>query len=411
MAAAPDHGVLQQPGPPPLGAILVQRGLLTQEQLAAALEESRRTGEPTGEAIVRLGFASAATVAQALATQHGGPLKTEFGYAVGFSETSSDAATPAAAAGSPPPPPVSPVPAQDERPAAPAPASAVRATPPVDPVPAPAPSRAAEPATPSPEEVVRRWQQYAQQVMQQRDAALEQTRTVAAELEPAKARVAELERKVEELEAAEVRVAEVEATATVVEVERSKLERSVEEAEARNAELHQKIEELSVGAAAHDQKLADAHVKLEEAESNLDAAHEEAARAKMEKVALEAAHESMKARNDDLEARLKELEAEVAHLEAERHDVLEVARTLGEQRRSDAVAHDGHTEDSAHLLFVPGPEGYRLVEHDGPPPAPGSTVELPDDEGGETLRLVVTKVAAAPFPGKRLACAYLVDAA
>jgi len=412
MAAAPDQGVLQQPGPPPLGAILVQRGLLTQEQLAAALEESRRTGEPTGEAIVRLGFASAATVAQALATQHGGPLKTEFGYAVGFSDASSTAADPAAAAGSPPPPPVSPVPAQDARPAAPAPAPAVRAKPPVEPVPAPAPSQPAAPATPSPEEVVRRWQQYAQQVTQQRDAALEQARTLASELEPAKALVVELERKVEELEAAEVRVAELEATATVVEVERAKLERLEEESESRIAELQQKIEELSVGAAAHDQKLADAQAKLEEAESKLDGAHEEAARAKMEKVALEAAHESMKARNEDLEARLKELEAEVTHLEAERHDVLEVARTLGERRRGDAVAHDHHAEDSAHLLFVPGREGYRLVEHEGPPPAPGSTVELPsDDEGGETLRLVVTKVAAAPFPGRRLACAYLVDAA
>lgn len=73
MAAAPDNGTLRPPGPPPLGAILVGRGLLTEEQLQAALGESNRTGEPTGEVIVRLGFATAATIAQALATQHGGP--------------------------------------------------------------------------------------------------------------------------------------------------------------------------------------------------------------------------------------------------------------------------------------------------------------------------------------------------
>ncbi len=132
MAAAPDNGMLRPPGPPPLGAILVQRGLLTEEQLAAALAENKRTGEPTGEIIVRLGFATAATIAQALATQHGGPLKTEYGYAVGFG-----GAAPAGPVG---PPPVSPVPAQDERSTAPAPASAVRAAPPVERAPVPAPT-------------------------------------------------------------------------------------------------------------------------------------------------------------------------------------------------------------------------------------------------------------------------------
>src|ERR1022692_201606 len=110
MAAAPDNGTLRPPGPPPLGAILVQRGLLTEEQLAAALAENKRTGEPTGEIIVRLGFATAATIAQALATQHGRPLKTEYGYAVGFGGSALAAtAAPAAA-----PPPVSIVRAQDE---------------------------------------------------------------------------------------------------------------------------------------------------------------------------------------------------------------------------------------------------------------------------------------------------------
>lgn len=381
MAAAPDHGALQPPGPPPLGAILVRRGLLTEEQLATALAEAKRTGEPTGEVIVRLGFASAATVAQALATQHGGPLKTEYGYAVGFGPPTSPA--PAAAAG-PPPPPVSPVPAQDERPAAPAPASAVRATPPVEPVLSPAPSPAtpapAAPATPSQVEVARQWQQYGQQAKEQRDAALEQ-------VEAAKTRVAELERRIEELEGAEVRVAELEATATVVEVERAKLERLEEESESRIAELQQSIEELSVAAAKHDQDLAGL---------------------KAEKLALDAAHTALTSRNEHLEERVKELEAEVARLEAERHDVLEVARTLGEQRRAER--HELHAEDASHLLFVPGRDGYRLEEHDGPPPAPGSTVELAAEEGAP-VRLLVTKVCAAPFPGERLACAYLVDAA
>jgi hypothetical protein len=66
----------------PLGSILVRRGVLTEEQLAAALAEQQRSGEKLGEVLVRLGFAIAPTVGLGLAAQHGGPLKTEYGYAI-----------------------------------------------------------------------------------------------------------------------------------------------------------------------------------------------------------------------------------------------------------------------------------------------------------------------------------------
>jgi hypothetical protein len=156
-------------------------------------------------------------------------------------------------------------------------------------------------------------------------------------------------------------------------------------------------------------------------DAELAKAHEEAARIRMEKVAVEAAHESMAAHTADLEERVKQLEAanahtarleqqleeasaQIAHLEAEREDVLKVAKVLGEERR-----HHDHSDDPAHLLFIPGREGYRLVEQDGPPPAPGSTLEVADEEG-TAVTLTVTKVGASPLPGTRLACAYLVAA-
>ena len=84
MAAVPDDGMIRPPGPAPLGAILVQRGVLTPEQLTAALAEQTRSGDQLGEIIVRLGFAAAPLIGQGLATQHGGLLKTEYGFAVGF---------------------------------------------------------------------------------------------------------------------------------------------------------------------------------------------------------------------------------------------------------------------------------------------------------------------------------------
>ena len=68
----------------PLGTMLVQRGLITPEQLAEALAEQKASGEPLGKIVVARGFAAPATIAQALATQHGGLLKTEYGFATGF---------------------------------------------------------------------------------------------------------------------------------------------------------------------------------------------------------------------------------------------------------------------------------------------------------------------------------------
>jgi hypothetical protein len=83
MAAVPEHG-RAQPSFRLLGRLLVQRGALTEEQLEAALAEQERTQRPLGTVVVDLGFVTPALVAQALATQHGGLLKTEYGYATGF---------------------------------------------------------------------------------------------------------------------------------------------------------------------------------------------------------------------------------------------------------------------------------------------------------------------------------------
>jgi hypothetical protein len=57
---------------------------------------------------------------------------------------------------------------------------------------------------------------------------------------------------------------------------------------------------------------------------------------------------------------------------------------------------------TAHLLFVPSPERYVLVERDGPPPSEGSEVEL------EERLFVVSKVGRAPFPDEPRACAFLL---
>jgi len=67
-----------------LGRIMVEEGFVTPEQLDAAIVEQRRTSKPLGQVLVELGLASAGAVANALAEQHGGVLKTEFGVSAGL---------------------------------------------------------------------------------------------------------------------------------------------------------------------------------------------------------------------------------------------------------------------------------------------------------------------------------------
>ena len=81
--------------PPRLGEVLVQHGVVTPQQLQVALEEQRQTGRPIGEIIVERGFAPGPMVAQALATQRGGLVKTEYGFATGFQSAPPAPAAPA----------------------------------------------------------------------------------------------------------------------------------------------------------------------------------------------------------------------------------------------------------------------------------------------------------------------------
>ncbi|HSC49885.1 MAG TPA: hypothetical protein VLD16_06430, partial [Gaiellaceae bacterium] len=96
---------------------------------------------------------------------------------------------------------------------------------------------------------------------------------------------------------------------------------------------------------------------------------------------------------------LERLEAENRRLQEE----LELLRA--ELTRPKLVEAPEPEPASAHLLFVPSPARYALVERDGPPPPEGSEVEL------EERLFVVSKVGPAPFPGETLACAFLLPRA
>jgi hypothetical protein len=62
--------------------------------------------------------------------------------------------------------------------------------------------------------------------------------------------------------------------------------------------------------------------------------------------------------------------------------------------------------ETSHLLLVPTPARYMLVERDGAPPRPGEEVEVAEVEA----RFVVAKVGCAPFPREPRRCAFLLPA-
>ena len=99
-----------------------------------------------------------------------------------------------------------------------------------------------------------------------------------------------------------------------------------------------------------------------------------------------------------------EPDPELERLESENRRLQdEIERLRGEFTKLKLV--ETPEPASAHLLFVPTPKRYELVERDGPPPSEGSLLEL--ESGG----FVVSKVGAAPFPDEPRACVFLLPLA
>jgi hypothetical protein len=88
---------------PRLGDLLLSSGLITQEQLDESLTLARTAEKPLGHVLVERGLVPAHSIAMALADQHGGPLKTEFGFATGRGSVPRPAALPDQARSSVPP--------------------------------------------------------------------------------------------------------------------------------------------------------------------------------------------------------------------------------------------------------------------------------------------------------------------
>jgi hypothetical protein len=92
---------------------------------------------------------------------------------------------------------------------------------------------------------------------------------------------------------------------------------------------------------------------------------------------------------------------ELDRLEAENRRLQdEIERLRGEFTKLKLV--EASQPASSHLLFVPTPARYLLVERDGAPPQPGTKLEL------EQGAFAVAKLGDAPFPGEDRPCAFLL---
>jgi hypothetical protein len=106
-----------------------------------------------------------------------------------------------------------------------------------------------------------------------------------------------------------------------------------------------------------------------------------------------------------------EPDLELERLQAENRRLHEeIERLHGEFTKLTLVEAEADAEEpepeqpSSHLLFVPTANRYLLVEREGPPPAPGDELELPDVDG----LLLVTKVGRSPYPENGRPCAFLL---
>ena len=93
-----------------------------------------------------------------------------------------------------------------------------------------------------------------------------------------------------------------------------------------------------------------------------------------------------------IDARLADWEARLDRLETE------------EQRPTQEVSEaPAEPAVGGHVLFVPSPSGYALVERGGESPSVGELIEL---EGREES-YAVARVVRSPLPGDARRCAYL----
>lgn len=385
-----------RPPAEPLGTLLLNRGLITAEQLAAALEAQKGSSEPLGAIVVAQGFATPATIAQALATQSGGLLKTEYGFATGFGSPT-DRPAPIHIGE----PPISTA-RIGVRPAAPV---VTMTAPAPEVVEADYPTVALAEAPPMVAQV--------DNLAADQNAVRAELTAASVETErlaSANSRLAEMRAELEQRLAHETqRAASLESELAELRASRSEVTEDAGRSTALEAEIATRdaaLEEFRVAAVAWQAAHADLEQQLAEATEHAASASTTES-VSTELVELREAASAAESARVDLEERLAQ---ELAAAALRHETITELRLALDEAVAATPETRPEPTDKWAsaerHLLFFQGGEAYELVERAGPPPSPGASVDV----AGSVKAQIVTRVGSAPVPGSELPCAYLIAA-
>ena len=173
---------------------------------------------------------------------------------------------------------------------------------------------------------------------------------------------------------------------------------ALEQREERARELHFRVEQvLRDGALELDLRQAELSTRASELDAREAALEQEREKVESRRRALGAVElraATATRREDDVRLREQELERRAAEL-------AEYARELDERVASPAHSPSRPVREDEHVALVSTGDRYRLIVRTGPPPEPGTAVEL-DDMPYRTLRLT-----ASPLPGDDRSCALL----
>ena len=173
---------------------------------------------------------------------------------------------------------------------------------------------------------------------------------------------------------------------------------ALEQREERARELHFRVEQvLRDGALELDLRQAELSTRsseldareaaVEQAKEKVESRHRALGAVELRAAAAERREDAVRRREEELERRAAEL--------------AELGRALDERGTSPGRSGSKPVREDEHVALVSTADRYRLVIREGPPPEPGSTVQL-DDLPYRTVR-----ITASPLPGDDRSCVLL----
>lgn len=429
----------------PLGRLLVEQGLLTDDELERALALQQTTGRRLGETIVELGFVSGPDLASSLATQYGIELTQETGFGTGLRAQiqrrhENDR-------GMPGPPALSIVdaaPFESES----------------EPEPGPRADDGGEVDTgeallltqleeqwarlAAAEDALAESEREAMALKHERDRRRKQAARFVGRMRD---RERQLEQPHEELgrlaRVTEEQLAEIERLTSGAEGRNAEIGRLTRDVHDRNMEIERMSSEAETGNATFEQlssDLQDRNTQIERLNGEVETRSAEIGRLTGDVHDRNTTIDRLTGDADSRNAEIKQLtrdvedrDAEIQRLTSDVNDRsgaierlagdvkgcdVEIER-LGQEnvrlraqatrfvtrlrREPEEAQQPDASVPSSHLLFIQLDDGYQLIESDGPPPQLHTLLELPQFED----EFVVTRLGRSPLPADARSCIFV----